>query len=228
MKKIKGGYTIWARQSIDSDIFFCKPDKWFKIWFFIVNTVNYKQNRLFEKGQELITYEDIMKKTKATKTQTYKAIRFFKEKLMIDAEKTTRGFIIKVLNYGKYQDANNYIDDRQTTDRRQTDDKEANTITKEYNKEINNIYMSYKEKICRDCKLTSKSKYKINTRLKEFKEHELLTAIDKFSKNKWRMENNADKGIAWFFNSEERISTFLLLKEDLKPKIKDFNSLLKQ
>lgn len=132
---IEGGYTVWARQSIDSDIFFYKPDKWFKIWFYIVNKVNHKKNKLFERGYGLITYSDIHDKTKATKTQTYKCIRFLKQESMIDAEKTTRGFIIKVLNYDKYQDSKNYKDDKETNRRRLTDDREANTINNNDNNE---------------------------------------------------------------------------------------------
>jgi len=32
-KKIPGGLTIWAEQTLESRIFYKKPDAWFKIWF---------------------------------------------------------------------------------------------------------------------------------------------------------------------------------------------------
>ena len=35
MAKVNGGATLWARQTIESEIFFWKPAGWFKIWFFI-------------------------------------------------------------------------------------------------------------------------------------------------------------------------------------------------
>lgn len=42
MKKINGGAVLWARQTIESEIFKNKPDKWFKIWFYIIARANHK------------------------------------------------------------------------------------------------------------------------------------------------------------------------------------------
>lgn len=228
---IKGGFTLWARQSIDSDIFFYKPDKWFKIWFFIVNSVNYKKNKLFERGQNLITYEDIMRKTKATKTQTYKAIRFFKEKSMIDAEKTTRGFIIKVLNYSKYQCVENYTDDRETIERRLRDDREANTITKERkkeNKEINTYMSSFNGKFKSSYQVTSGRDNKLSLRLKKFTLEEILKALDNLSKSKFHQGYN-DRGWKadpdFLIRSDEQVDKWLNAKPEQETG--DINSLLK-
>ena len=66
---IPKGYTVWARQTLDSEIFASKPDKWFKIWFYIVSTVFYEDAKFFKRGQNVITYREIMQATKASKKQ---------------------------------------------------------------------------------------------------------------------------------------------------------------
>ena len=105
---IHGGATIWARQTIESDIFLYKPDKWFKIWFYIVNRVNHKDVKHLKRGEALITYEDIMNKTGATKKQVERFVAWSKKESMLATRKTTRGRIRLVLNYAIYQDLDNY------------------------------------------------------------------------------------------------------------------------
>lgn len=132
---IKNGATVWARQTIDSDIFFYKPDKWFKIWFFIVNKVNYKDGNLFKRGEGLITYEDIMAQTRASKAQTHKCIKFLEKENMLASRRTTRGMIRIVLKYEEYQTLQNYKGNSktttETTDGQLTDNLGVLPITKE-------------------------------------------------------------------------------------------------
>lgn len=120
MSKIPGGYTIWARQTLESAIFYYKPDKWFKIWFFIVNKVCHNDSKLFERGEGLITYEEIMRKTKASKPQVHKCIKYLEKENMLGFRRTTRGMIRIVLRFAFYQDPSNYSDNSKTT--RQTMD----------------------------------------------------------------------------------------------------------
>ena len=111
---IKGGATLWARQTVESEIFYWKPDKWFKIWFYIVNRVNHKKNRLFDRGECFINYKEIMKKCKATKGEVDHCIRWLKSEksaTMIATRKTTRGMIVKVLKYNHFQTLDNYYGD---------------------------------------------------------------------------------------------------------------------
>jgi len=98
------GATIWMRQTIDSDVFYWKPDKWFKIWFFIINRVNFKDTKQFKRGSAYIEYKEICLKTKASYKQVEKFIKWGKQEGMLEVEKSTRGNIIFVLNYAKYQD----------------------------------------------------------------------------------------------------------------------------
>ena len=111
MPKINGGATLWARQTIESDIFYNKPDKWFKIWFYLINEVNHKNNKQFNRGSCFMKYDWIMRKTKANKNEIDHCIRWLKSATMIATRKATRGFIIKVLNYNGYQSLKNYKSD---------------------------------------------------------------------------------------------------------------------
>lgn len=108
---VKGGATLWARQTIESEIFYWKPDKWFKVWFYVVNRVNHKKTRLFGRGECFINYKEIMKKVKATRGEVDHCIRYLKSATMIATRKTTRGMVLKVLNYNKYQTLDNYYSD---------------------------------------------------------------------------------------------------------------------
>lgn len=111
MEKINGGATIWARQTIESDIFLTKPDKWFKIWFYIVNKVKFMDNGRFNRGQNFIKYAWIEDATGATKNQVDMFIRWAKEVQMLTTQKTTRGMIVNVLKYEIYQDLDSYEND---------------------------------------------------------------------------------------------------------------------
>lgn len=130
MKKIEGGATIWARQTIESDVFLWKPDKWFKIWFFIVNKVNHKDNKQFKRGEGFMTYEDIQHGTKATRGQVDTFIRWSKLHDMLTTRKTTRGMIVKLPKYAYFQTLSNYYDKADTTAQSQSTRNINDTIYK--------------------------------------------------------------------------------------------------
>ena len=106
--KIEGGATIWARQTIDSEIFYNKPDKWFKIWFYIVNRVNHKDNKRFKRGACFLKYDWIMNATGANKNQVKHCVAFLKATSMLATRKATRGFNVEVVKYKDFQNLNNY------------------------------------------------------------------------------------------------------------------------
>lgn len=99
------GSTIWARSTLDSEVFVSKPDKWFKIWFYLVNRVNYQDEKQFKRGECFTTYQEIALATKATKDQIDKFLRWSREQSMATTRKTTRGIIIFINKYSKYQDS---------------------------------------------------------------------------------------------------------------------------
>jgi len=106
--KITGGATIWARKTIESDIFFWKPAIWFKIWFYIVSKVNHKDSKQFKRGQGLFNFQNEKKYLHCTDDQTKKCIAFLRKNEMIDTKRSTRGSIITVLKYNLYQDLSTY------------------------------------------------------------------------------------------------------------------------
>ena len=84
---------------------------------------------------------------------------------------------------------------------------DKNTLDK-----ITLIYKSYKKLINKKSRLMDKAKLKIKTRLRTFSEHELVKAMENFSRDSWWMENNANRGVAWFFHTDERIDQLINLK----------------
>ena len=139
MRKINGGATLWARQTIDSDIFYNKPDKWFKIWFFLINEVNHKDNKQFNRGSCFMKYEWIMQKTKANKNEIDHCIRWLKSATMIATRKATRGFIIKVLNYNGYQSLENYKSDTKSDSKSELKAKQKRNESDTINKNDKNV-----------------------------------------------------------------------------------------
>jgi len=136
--KIDGGATIWARQTIDSEIFSNKPDKWFKIWFFLINQVNHKDTKQFKRGSGFTRYEWIMEKTKATRNEIDHCIRWLKSATMIATQKATRGFIITIYNYERFQTLSNYKSDTKSDSIGETKAKQKRHKSDTINKYVNN------------------------------------------------------------------------------------------
>lgn len=108
-KKINGGYIYLAKQILDSDIFHEKPPEWLKIWIYILLSVNYENGRRFSRGTRYFCWDDERRNLQGiTKWQWHDCIRFLKKEKMITTQKTTRGNIIKVLQYERYQNPNLY------------------------------------------------------------------------------------------------------------------------
>src|SRR3990167_6606342 len=80
------------------------------------------------------------------------------------------------------------------------------------NSQLDIIYHGYKQKIRSGARLTDNSKKKVIARLKQYTLEELLLAIDKFSKDEWRMKNNAHYGMHWFFKNEDQVEKWLNLQ----------------
>lgn len=74
------------------------------------------------------------------------------------------------------------------------------------------IYKHYQEKINKGSKLLDKAKEKIKARLKVYSLDDLKKAMDNFSADGWWMKNNAHRGVAWFFHSDERIEQLMNMK----------------
>jgi len=109
MDNINGGAVLWARQTIESDIFFWKPPEWFKIWFYIVSKVNHKNGKQFKRGEGYFNWaEDKLKLKNISSNQWHKCVKWLKQENQILVRKTTRGNIIFIVNYNKFQTLMNY------------------------------------------------------------------------------------------------------------------------
>jgi len=92
------------------------------------------------------------------------------------------------------------------------------------NADVQNIFEHFGKIIKSTSRLTQSAKLKITTRLKTFSVEELKTAIDQFSKDEWWVENNSNRGVAWFFHNDDRIDQFLNLepgRSDASPNTDD-------
>ncbi len=87
-------------------------------------------------------------------------------------------------------------------------------------KEIEEIFSFYKEKICPEEELDNVARKVIAERLKKFGVCKLEKAIVNFSGKKWRMDNNRSLGFKWFFQSDGQIRKWLGLTPENEGKEK--------
>lgn len=133
-----------SRSIFDSDIW-NKPPEYFKIWIYVLWIVNYADTKQFKRWENFFTFDEIARNCKTNYNVVNKCIVYLRWARQIETQKTTRGVIIKVINYTKYQDLNNYQasqkQDKSKIEAKQKQNK-SNTIKeetkKQRNKEINN------------------------------------------------------------------------------------------
>jgi len=115
--KIMGGYFMLARQIFESKIWVNKPSSWKVIWIYIIGQVNHKEKSGFKRGEGFFQMKREIKDIGSDITPDIikKCILFLKQNGMISTERSTRGMTIKVLNFGKYQEPDNYTSTDQST-----------------------------------------------------------------------------------------------------------------
>lgn len=145
-ENITGGCILLSRQIMKSEIW-KKPPVYLKIFLYILLKVNHKDD-LFPRGSNFFNFSE-ERPSGTTKNQIYDFLRWAKsEKIKIlTTQKTTRGIVLKVNNYDRYQTLDNYY----LQDRFQNSSNTAptqlqnssNTINKnERMKECNNLSLS--------------------------------------------------------------------------------------
>lgn len=136
---IRGGATLWARQTIESEVFTKKPAMWFKIWFYLVNRVSHKDTNMSERGEAFLNYSRICEDVGCTKDQLKKCVSWLKTSTMVSTRKSTRGVWLKINRYDHFQRLDNYYSDLKpltpAPQKHQRSTKEAPL----YNKNGNNI-----------------------------------------------------------------------------------------
>ena len=150
--KINGGATLWARQTINSEVFYDKPDVWFKIWFYLVNQVNHKDDKRFKRGSCFLKYDWIMDKTGATYNQVKHCLEYLKHARQIATQKKTRGMLVTVINYDLYQTLDNYYYEESHT-KRKMKGKQKENRSHTINKNDNNVKNEKKDTLSSRCAL---------------------------------------------------------------------------
>ena len=138
MSKIDGGYYIKARCIQESEIQHAPPHVR-EIWDWFIMQANHtpykKYGNNFERGQLLCTYANIQEALHWTigwRKKTYSkgdcetAMKWLKKRTMVTTRKTTKGMIVTICNYSRFQDPKNYETYKETpkkpTVNLQTDD----------------------------------------------------------------------------------------------------------
>jgi hypothetical protein len=136
---IEGGYYLKARRVQESWIAKAPPHVR-EIWDFLLLKANYKDCGEIKRGQLLTTYSDIREGLAwfvGYRKETYKkhhceiAMKALTRERMIATAKTTRGLVITVLNYDKYQNPKNYENDGENDNETTMKLQPTDTIRKE-------------------------------------------------------------------------------------------------
>lgn len=104
---INNGCIMIARKIQESDIW-KKPSDWLKIWIYILQEVNHKDNKIFKRGENLFNYQDVARECGVKYNSVVKFIKWAKLATLVATHKTTRGAVIIVLKYNDYQTLENY------------------------------------------------------------------------------------------------------------------------
>jgi len=111
-----GGFVLLARRTLESDLMTMNPLA-FKLFFWMVLRSNFKDRDKLKRGQLLTSIEEMReagsykagyRNIKPSKMQIRTAYEALKNNTMISTAKTTRGMVITIINYDKYQTPANY------------------------------------------------------------------------------------------------------------------------
>jgi hypothetical protein len=113
---VPGGFILLSRKLLQGKIMEA-PHLWLKLWVWMLLKAQYKQGKGLARGQfltrilemrEAMTYRIGYRVVKPSVDQIRSAYDAFAKAAMIITTKTTRGIIITILNYNKYQSPENY------------------------------------------------------------------------------------------------------------------------
>jgi len=112
-----GGFILLARKILDNPVLMNGPPLYLKLWIWILMEANWKDRGTLKRGQLVATILDMQKAVSwkvgyrvryPTKDEIRSAYEAFTKATMITTMKTTRGMVITICNYDKYQVPENY------------------------------------------------------------------------------------------------------------------------
>ena len=108
--KIPDGCILLARKLFESDVWLKKPSAWGKIWIYILGRVNHSAKAGFNRGEGFFNFAEESRAIgyDVKYNSIMKFLIYAENSKMISKTKSTRGILIKVLNYAAYQDIVSY------------------------------------------------------------------------------------------------------------------------
>ena len=113
---IPGGYILQARRLLASEIM-SKPPLYCKLWCYMLLTASHRPHKGLQRGQFFTTIDTMReamcwyvgyRKVVPTRDEIRNCYEYLRRATMITTAKTTRGMLITILNYEKYQNPANY------------------------------------------------------------------------------------------------------------------------
>lgn len=148
-----------SRKLIESEIW-DKPPLYLKVWMYLLMRAQFKPYKNLERGELVVSIPELIeacsykvgyRTEKPTKSQIFNILEWLRNSdeashegyandTMIETTKTTRGMVVKVLNYNVYQDSKNYEHNAEQNDEKPTNDtmpkRQADTINKNDKNEL--------------------------------------------------------------------------------------------
>lgn len=124
-----------SRSIYDSEIWM-KPPEWLKVWIYLLWRVNFEDNNLFKRWENLFNYQVIALECWVSYNVVNKCINFLKLAKQVSTQKTTRGVVLAINNYEQYQNLSNYRQNQSKTEAKWKQN-ESYTITEQCNNVTN-------------------------------------------------------------------------------------------
>lgn len=180
------GCIMIARKIQGSEIW-KKPSDWLKVWLYLLQEVNHKDNKLFSRGENLFNYQDVARECSVKYNSVAKFIKWAKSAMLVATHKTTRGVVVKVLKYNEYQTLGNYKGDTKSDTCGEIEAKQKRNRSDTITKECKNVRMKEETYISilkafnsltnKNYKMTPEKKKQLKNRFEVFTEIEILQAI---------------------------------------------------
>jgi len=239
METINGGYYKMARKEKDSEVASAPPHVR-EIWHYLIREATHKENGRFKSGQCMKSLGEIAEDLKwfvgwrterYTKNQCEFALRWLMKQSMITKKKTTRGLIITICNYDRYQDAKNYEsnkrDDTHTTRSKQSSDTINKNVKEEEKEEIGNskfefatidiwkdFLMRFNQTSKRNFIGSNKIRRQLNARLREGRTvDQIIEALKTARRDDFHKGNNFQYLTPEFILRSDKLDMFLNSKQ---------------
>ena len=134
----KGAFQI-ARQIFDSEIWTEKPSTWKIIFIYILGNVKHTNTDRFKRGEGFFNFRQELRNigNDITEDMVKKSLQYFRRVGILSTKRSTRGVVVKVLNYNKFQTLNNYSSTNQSTSQAREKHERSTPILKNVNNDKN-------------------------------------------------------------------------------------------